>query len=42
MDGHEHPDVIKYRTEVFLPAMARFEAQMMQYEGPDLKPIKWS
>ena len=28
MDGHEREDVVKYRKEVFLPAMAQFEARM--------------
>lgn len=40
MDGHEREDVIAYRNEVFLPAMAKFEARMVQYDGPDMKPIK--
>ena len=37
MDGHERTDVVEYRNNVFLPAMAKFEARMVQYEGPDLK-----
>ena len=37
MDGHERADVVEYRNNVFLPAMAKFEAHMAQYEGPDLK-----
>ena len=32
MDGHEREDVVKYRNEIFLPAMARFE-------GSDLKQV---
>ena len=36
MDGHEREDV-KYRNEVFLPAMAKYEARMATYEGPELK-----
>ena len=26
MDGHEREDVVKYRQEVFLPVMKKFEA----------------
>jgi hypothetical protein len=37
MDGHEREDIVKYRNEVFLPAMAKYEAQMATYEGPELK-----
>jgi hypothetical protein len=37
MDEHEREDVVKYRQEVFLPAMARFEACMAKFEGADLK-----
>jgi hypothetical protein len=40
MDGHEREDVVKYRREVFLPAMERFEARMARYEGPELKRIE--
>jgi len=40
MDSHEQEDVIKYRQEVFLPSMAKFEAQMVHYEGPELNPTK--
>ena len=40
MDGHERDDVVKYRNEVFLPAMARYEAQMVRYEGPEMKRIE--
>jgi hypothetical protein len=39
MDGHEREDVMKYRNEVFLPAMARFEAKMTHFEGPELKKV---
>jgi hypothetical protein len=39
MDGHEREDVVKYRNEVFLPAMARFEARMAKFEGSDLKQV---
>ena len=47
MDGHERPDVIKYRDDVFLPLMASYERRMVQWkpEGsglvrvePDLGP----
>ncbi|KIK32812.1 hypothetical protein CY34DRAFT_110837 [Suillus luteus UH-Slu-Lm8-n1] len=40
MDGHERDDVVKYRREVFLPLMAQYEAQMVQYEGPELKKVE--
>ncbi|KIO12001.1 hypothetical protein M404DRAFT_125666 [Pisolithus tinctorius Marx 270] len=36
MDGHEREDVVKYRMEVFLPAMKEFEKHMVHFEGPDL------
>jgi hypothetical protein len=39
MDGHEREDVIKYRQEVFLPAMATFEARMAKFEGEELKRV---
>ena len=39
MDGHEREDVVKYRNEIFLPAMARFEACMARFEGSDLKRV---
>lgn len=38
MDGHEREDVVKYRNEVFLPAMAKFEARMAKFKGPELTP----
>ncbi|KAG2063447.1 hypothetical protein BDR04DRAFT_947286, partial [Suillus decipiens] len=25
MDGHEREDVVKYRNEIYLPAMSKFE-----------------
>jgi hypothetical protein len=40
MDGHERPDVVQYRTDVFLPKMAGFEARMTQYYGPDLEVVE--
>ncbi|PCH37579.1 hypothetical protein WOLCODRAFT_29196, partial [Wolfiporia cocos MD-104 SS10] len=40
MDGHERPDVVKYRQEVFLPTMATFEKRMTHYNGPQLTPVK--
>lgn len=40
MDGHEHPDVVKYRQEVFLPAMAQYEKYMVQYLGPELTRVE--
>jgi len=39
MDGHEREDVVKYRQEVFLPAMAKFKARMATFEGTDLKQV---
>ena len=42
MDGHERADVqvVEYRQKVFLPLMAKFEAQMVHYEGPELKRVE--
>lgn len=31
MDGHERADVVKYRDEVFLPQMAKYEQKMAHY-----------
>ncbi|KAJ3984293.1 hypothetical protein F5890DRAFT_1474698 [Lentinula detonsa] len=39
MDGHEHPDVVKYRQEEFLLKMAEYEWRMVHYEGPELQRI---
>ena len=39
MDGHERDDVVKYRNEVFLPAMAKFEERMTKFEGPELRRV---
>jgi hypothetical protein len=39
MDGHEQADVVKYRQEEFLPLMAKFEARMAHYEGPELMRV---
>lgn len=39
MDGHEREDVVKYRQEVFLPAMAKFEERMRKFEGPEMRPV---
>jgi hypothetical protein len=39
MDGHEQDNVKKYWQEVFLPAMAKFEACMTRYEGPELRQV---
>jgi hypothetical protein len=43
VDGHKQEDVVKYRQEVFLPAMATHEAQQCNYnkngvEEPDSRP----
>jgi hypothetical protein len=40
MDGHERPDVVKYREEIFLPAMKKFEWQMIRFEGPELTRVE--
>ena len=40
MDGHEREDVVKYRNEVFLPAMACFEAWMVRFEGPEMRRVE--
>ena len=44
MDGHEREDVKKYRQEVFLPAMAKYERRMVHFEvdaeGSGLKRIE--
>jgi hypothetical protein len=40
MDGHEREDVKKYRQEVFLPAMERYEARMVHFEGPELRRVE--
>lgn len=37
MDGHERPDVVKYRTDVFLPKMAEFQARMTTYDRKTLE-----
>jgi len=39
MDGHEQADVVKYCQEEFLPLMAKFEACMAHYEGPELTQV---
>ena len=39
MDGHEREDVVKYRQEVFLPVMKKFEARMAKFEGVELKRV---
>lgn len=40
MDGHEHDNIVKYRQEVFLPLMAKFEAHMVHYDGPELRHVE--
>ncbi|KAK0207757.1 hypothetical protein IW262DRAFT_1450785 [Armillaria fumosa] len=35
VDGHERPDVVKYRDEKFLPEMKDLESRMTQYELRD-------
>jgi hypothetical protein len=39
MDGHERIDVVEYRNNIFLPAIAQFETLMAKHEGPELKKI---
>ncbi|KAJ7243669.1 hypothetical protein C8J57DRAFT_1525428 [Mycena rebaudengoi] len=39
MDGHEHPDVVDYRNNVFLPTMTKYEELMTKYEGPALEQV---
>ena len=40
MDRHKREDVVKYRNEVFLPLVAKYEARMNQYEGPKLQRVE--
>ena len=49
MDGHERPDVVEYRSNIFLPLMALLERRMVQWDfsgsevahvDPDLGPGK--
>jgi hypothetical protein len=40
VDGHERSDVIAYRKEVFLPAMAKWERRMARYEGEELRRVE--
>lgn len=35
-DGHERPDVVKYRQEVFLPAMMEYRKQLVEYKVDNL------
>jgi len=39
MDGHKCVDVVEYWDKVFLPAIAKFERQMAQHAGLELKKI---
>ncbi|KAJ7231192.1 hypothetical protein C8J57DRAFT_1251284 [Mycena rebaudengoi] len=39
MDGHEHPDVVDSRNNVFLPTTAKYEELMTKYEGPALEQV---
>ena len=47
MDGHERPDVVEYRNNVFLPLMALYKTCMVQWKAkgvgltcvePDFRP----
>jgi hypothetical protein len=47
MDGHERPDIVEYRNNVFLPLMALYKTRMVQWKAkgvglmciePDLRP----
>ncbi len=42
MDGHERPDVVKYRNNVFLPLMVLFERCMAKWrpKGPGLVRVE--
>ncbi|KAG2073340.1 hypothetical protein BDR04DRAFT_938267, partial [Suillus decipiens] len=40
MDGHEREDVVKYRNEIYLPAMSKFEKRMVRFEGPELTRVE--
>ena len=40
MDGHECADVDEYWNNIFLPAMTRFEACMIDFEGPELRRVE--
>ncbi|KAJ7583110.1 hypothetical protein C8J56DRAFT_1028180 [Mycena floridula] len=35
-DGHNRPDVIKYRQEVFIPAMDEYRKRMVEYTAGDV------
>lgn len=37
MDGHERADVVRYWNDIFLPAMSKFKARMVHYEGLEMK-----
>ncbi len=39
MDGHEQADVVEYRQTTFLPLMAKFEARMVHFDGPELQRV---
>ena len=39
-DGHNRPDVLNYRDNVFLPQMEIYERRMRQYDGPDMTDMK--
>ena len=39
MDGHERKDVVKFRDEEFLPAIAKFQKRMCTFEGQDCLTI---
>lgn len=36
-DGHDRPDVVQYRQNVFLPAMKAFEPRLVRYEVGDVE-----
>jgi hypothetical protein len=46
-DGHDRPDVVAYRQEVFLPAMLAYRARLVRYkvgspdEEEDIKPTNY-
>ena len=40
MDGHERPDVVKYRQDDFLPKMASYERFMVQWIMEDTQTVR--
>ena len=36
-NGHDHPDVVQYRQDIFLPRMKEYEARLVQYVIGNIK-----